>query len=456
MRTPIAGFRVHVLTTIAGLAVALGLLLTLLYLGHGLPSTTSVYEVDAVLPTSAALAPGARVTAAGADVGTVGSVTRRGAGAVIRLRITDDRVTPLPQDTQVMLRARTPIGENYVSIVPGRSKATLSSGGTLPMDTGNDYVDVDQILTVLQGQSRKDARRLIQGLGGGLQGRGDDLHAVLGESAKALTDGSEVAAVLDRDRSDVAQLVQRLGDVMQAVGDRGAAIRDITATAATTFRAIGQRDAAVRRLLAELPPTLVQVRATTRRVDQVTGQAAPVLANLAAALVDVRPAVRRLSPAVAIGRGVVNELGAAALGLRTTLQKVRAVSGPAAGALPSVRSMLCQADPVIRYAKPYTADIISALGGLGSAANAYDALGHTIRLTAILSDNSLVGLPPDVVAAEQTLLHSGFLSKMNPLSWDPYPKPGQIGKNTAAGQSVLGPDQVPATGYKFPRILADC
>jgi hypothetical protein len=100
--------------------------------------------------------------------------------------------------------------------------------------------------------------------------------------------------------------------------------------------------------------------------------------------------------------------------------------------------------------------VISALGGLGSAANAYDALGHTIRLTAIVSDDSLVGAPADVSAAAQTLLHAGFMAKSSGLSWDPYPKPGQIGKSSAAGQSILGPDALGASGYKYPRILADC
>jgi phospholipid/cholesterol/gamma-HCH transport system substrate-binding protein len=456
MRTPIAGLRGHVAVALTGIAVAVAFLLTLLYLGHGLPSTKRAYEVKAILPTSAALTPGARVTMAGADVGTVRSVERRGAGALVTLRIGDDRVTPLPQDSRVQLRARTPVGENYIAVKAGRSARKLPAGDTLPMSAADEYVDVDQILTVLQGKARAHARELIQGLGGGLRGRGPQLHTLIGQSAQALSDGAQVASVLAHDRRQLAQLVEQLGDVTRAVGDRGAAVRRLASSGLTTMRALAGRDAALRSLLDELPASLRQVRSTARRVDSVTGRAAPVLADLAVAVRQIRPAVRRLRPAAVAGQSAVSELGAAAPALRGTLQRVSGLGAPAGAALPAVRDALCQLDPVIRYAKPYTDDVISALGGLGSAANAYDALGHTIRLTAIVSDDSLVGAPADVSAAAQTLLHAGFMAKSSGLSWDPYPKPGQIGKSSAAGQSILGPDALGASGYKYPRILADC
>jgi hypothetical protein len=112
---------------------------------------------------------------------------------------------------------------------------------------------------------------------------------------------------------------------------------------------------------------------------------------------------------------------------------------------------------VLRYAKPYTPDIISFIGGLDSASNSYDRLGHLIRITPIINDNSLVGLPPSVSKAAFTLLHTGLLGTSNALTFNPYPKPGQIGTEAATGRSnIVGPSQMPASGYKFPHVLADC
>jgi phospholipid/cholesterol/gamma-HCH transport system substrate-binding protein len=383
-------------------------------------------------------------------------VRRQGVGAVVTMQIDDDRVTPIPRDSRVQLRERTPVGENYLTVFPGRSRATLPSGDTLPMTQANEHVDIDQLLSVLQGQTRGRARQMIQALGASLDGRGRRLNELVGGTAGALADGSHVVRVLADDRAQVGRLVQQLGDVAAAVGDRGAAVQQLGHQALVTFRAIGGRDDDLRRLLDALPPTLAQVRKTSTTLHSVTRRATPVLANLAVAVRQVRPAVRRLHPAAQEGRGVVRELGAAAPPLRRTLHRVQDLSSPLAAALPPLHETLCQINPVLRYAKPYLPDVTSFIVGMGSAANSYDALGHLIRLTPVLSENSLVGLPADLSAAAHTLMHAGLLGKSKSLSWNPYPAPGEMGKSTAAGKSILGPEALGKSGFAYPRITADC
>jgi phospholipid/cholesterol/gamma-HCH transport system substrate-binding protein len=456
MKGPIQGFRGHVATAVVCIAIGVAFLGVLLYYGGGLPTLSDDYEMQAILPTSAALAPGARVTMAGAEVGSVHSVKRQGLGSLVRLTIEDSEVAPVPKDSRVRLRAHTPVGENYVEVIVGRSKQMLGGGDTLPMTSADDYVDVDQILSILQGSARDRARRMLQGAGGALRGHGDELNALLGDTAGALETGSGVVKVLSDDRRQLSRLIQQLGDVSAAIGERGSAVRTLARQGRATAEAVAARDAALRNLVDELPRSLRQIRGTSRLVDTVSGQAAPVLADVAVAVRQIRPSVRRLQPAAHIGRGVVSELGAAAPRLEKTLAGLRRVAPPAAKALPSVKRVFCELNPVIRYLKPYTDDVISAVGGLGSAANSYDALGHVIRLTGIVSDNTLVAMPPEVTAAAQTLLHSGLLSKSNALNWNPYPKPGRIGKDSGVGKSVQGPQELGKTGYVYPRIGADC
>jgi len=456
MRGPIPGFRGHVATAAVCTVIALSFLGILLHFGGGLPSLHDDYEVQAILPTSAALAPGARVTMAGAEVGTVEGVKRQGLGALVRLKIFSEDVAPLPQDSRVRLRAHTPVGENYVEVIVGRSAQMLERGATLPMTDAEDYVDVDQILSILQGGAREQARRMFQGAGGALRGHGDELNTLLGETAGAVETGSGVVKVLSDDRRQLSRLIQQLGDVSAAIGERGAAVRTLAKQGGATARAVAARDEALRGLVEELPRSLRQVRSTSRLVDTVSGQATPVLSDVALALREIRPAVRRLAPAARTGRSAVAELGAAAPRLEKTLAGLTRVAGPAAKALPSLRSTLCEVNPVIRYAKPYTDDVISAVAGLGSSANSYDALGHVIRLTAIFSDNSAVAMPDEVTAAAQTLLHSGFLSKSYALNWNPYPQPGRIGKDSGVGKDILGPEALGKSGYVYPRIHADC
>jgi hypothetical protein len=43
------------------------------------------------------------------------------------------------------------------------------------------------------------------------------------------------------------------------------------------------------------------------------------------------------------------------------------------------------------------------------------------------------------------------------LTWNPFPKPGRIGLEGAKDSgNVSGPETLAASGYKYPRIHADC
>jgi len=153
----------------------------------------------------------------------------------------------------------------------------------------------------------------------------------------------------------------------------------------------------------------------------------------------------------------VRSLSAAARPLEGTLERLRALSGPLVDALPELDATLCQLNPAVRFLKPYTRDAVAAVQGLGSASNSYDAVGHLIRLTPIIGENSLAGAPEEVTRAAHALLRTGFLSESHGLTWNPYPEPGRIGNDAAGpGKTVFGPQDVPATGYKFPRVHADC
>ncbi|MCW3016198.1 MAG: virulence factor Mce family protein [Solirubrobacterales bacterium] len=449
-----AGYRGHLLTAVLAGAAAFAAFAGFYVTGGGV-DLRGGYQLNAIVPTSASVTAGSRVTMAGVRVGRITGVRRSGAGTAIEMHITDDRVVPLPADSRVTLRQRTPVGENYVSITPGSSTVRVPSGGALR--SADEYVDLDQILSILSGPQKARARALIQGTAAGVRGRGDGLNELLGGAAGTLSSGSGVLDSLAVNRQHVAQLVVRLGAVSSAVGERAASVRVIADKGLASLRAVARRDQALSRLLGELPGTLDQVRATSTRLSTVSRVAAPVVANLAAGLKEVRPAVRSLRPAAQEGRAVVRGLSATAPGLGRTLRRAQSLSAPLAAALPQLRLALCQVNPAVRYLKPYAPDLSSWFIGLGSASNSYDAIGHLIRLTPIVNENSVVGLPDNVSRAAHTLLRAGFLSKVSGLTLRPYPQPGMVGKDAAGpGDTLTGPADVAASGYRFPHVEADC
>jgi phospholipid/cholesterol/gamma-HCH transport system substrate-binding protein len=456
MRQRPARFGFHAAIAIGLAVVSTTGFIVLMVLGGGISAPGDKYKVKAVMPTVASLVRGARVTMSGAEVGKVTKVSRQGLGAVVELQLTDGGVFPLPKDSTVRVRQRTPVGENYISIDPGTSKQTLPAGATLPLSQGEEFVDVDQILSTLHGRTQRRARELVQSLGRALDGRGGQLNAIVGGLTGTIIPTADVVHIAHTDRRQVADLVRRLGQLTAGIGERDAAISTVASQGLRTVRAVGEKDRSLRRLLDELPSTLTQTRSTSRIVGDVTDRAAPVLANLATAIREVRPAVRRLQPAAQEGRGVVRELGSAAPRLTKTLARVRALSAPTVKALPALQKTLCQLNPAVSFLKPYTKDIAAFIVGMGSSANSYDAIGHVIRLIPVVSENELANLPGDVSQAMFKLLRTGLIGKASPLTFYPIPKPGEAGKTAKDLPTATGPADLAKRGYKYPRVEAAC
>ena len=80
------------------------------------------------------------------------------------------------------------------------------------------------------------------------------------------------------------------------------------------------------------------------------------------------------------GRAVVSELGRAAPPLQGTLRRLRLLAPSTVRALPQVRAILCQVNPMAKYLRPYAEDVATLLNNMGSVTNYYDATGHAARI----------------------------------------------------------------------------
>jgi phospholipid/cholesterol/gamma-HCH transport system substrate-binding protein len=460
MNKGLGGFGKHVITIALFCGVFLAWVGYILYQSGTLPTLGKKYTVTAVVPTAALLTPGARVTVAGAEVGRVKSIERAdnvGPDAKLKLELTDDRVTPLPDDSRVQIRTRSQVGENYVSIAVGRSAQNIPDGGSLGLDNADELVSVDQILSVLQGKTRERTRTLLQQFGGALAGRGTDLNHTLAGVNDLAVHGGELVAALDENHDDTAKVVDHLGRLMSAVGDRGTAIDTIAARGYRAFRAIGDRDDQLEATLRELPSTLTAVRKASTTVGDVSDGSAPVVENLATTVRALEPAVRDFTPAAKAGVKLVKSLDAARSPVGKALTAVARVGYHLPRAYPELEKTLCQLNPMLRYANPYSKDILQILYGLGSSSNSYDATGHLIRLIPVVNEASLFGAPPSVLAAEKLLLQSGAFLPQKSISYESYMKPGQIGNSFASRDGKpANAKALRDSGYKFPHVTADC
>jgi hypothetical protein len=83
--------------------------------------------------------------------------------------------------------------------------------------------------------------------------------------------------------------------------------------------------------------------------------------------------------------------------------------------MPKLRKMFCELNPALDYVGRYHREIVGFISAMSSAANHYDAVGHLIRITPVVSESALSGLPADVSNAVDVLTRSGLLQKTRGL-----------------------------------------
>lgn len=447
--------RINIFTVTFAALFVVALLVGLMFFGN-IWTTAKTYNVSAYVTNARGIARDSTVFEAGLPAGVVSAIERRGPDAVLTLRITAGP-RPLPVDSKVQLGLRSLAGETDVLLYPGRSHRLVPNNGSLGLSQNEGYTEVDQILNVLSGPTAGHTRQFVQGLGAGVQGQGNDLNRVLGNTASLISDSLPLTSTLAAQHQQVAGIVRNFGTVMAAIGQRTNAIEQFATGARATFATIASSDSAFQRMLAKLPYVLGGVQAATHQIGVSTASIAPALTNLGGAITALTPALEDLRPASVSGVRLVDALGNASPALHGILTGLIQLKPSAEAALPALHATLCQLDPMIRYIKPYGPDISAVFSDFGAAADPYASKSHQLLLTAMVNPNQVFdGIQTQgLTSALNTLLNAGIFSKAGGVSgYDPATPPGQIDQ-TVLGRGVTGPAQFGLT-HKYPHVTADC
>jgi len=131
-----------------------------------IPFTGNGYELHATFNNAATLKPDSPVRIAGVTVGTVTDVQPKGTAADVTFTV-DDEGRPIHSDAQIEIRPRLFLeGNFFLDVHPGSPEAReLGSGDTIPVTQTSTAVQLDEVLTALQSNSRRDLQRLLSGYG---------------------------------------------------------------------------------------------------------------------------------------------------------------------------------------------------------------------------------------------------------------------------------------------------
>jgi virulence factor Mce-like protein len=152
---------------------------------QGLPFVPT-YKLSAELPNAATLVPGNEVRIGGARVGQIkdiepisqedGSVS-----AKLNMELNED-LDPLPEDSTVIVRARSALGLKYLEIQRGDSSQGFGAGETIPLSAARpEPVEIDQVFNTFDEPTRAAIQTNLLEFGNALAGRGISLNAAIGE-----------------------------------------------------------------------------------------------------------------------------------------------------------------------------------------------------------------------------------------------------------------------------------
>jgi virulence factor Mce-like protein len=275
-----------------------GLLMFLwLAFGGSVPLRPESYRFTVHMPEAATLAGEADVRMAGVNVGKVKSteLDADGARTIVEVEL-DEAYAPIPGDTRAILRQKTLLGETYLELSPGdRAGDSLADGGRLPNAQVEETVELDEIFSAFDPDTRRAFQDWVKELSGAIEnGRGRDLNDSLGNLEGFAVDGAELLGKLDEQGLAVRRLVRNTGRVFGAINERRGALRELVVNSKRTFEATAARDEALAQTLGIFPTFLDESKATMVRLERFSTATRPLVGDLKGPADDLGPTVRDL------------------------------------------------------------------------------------------------------------------------------------------------------------------
>jgi phospholipid/cholesterol/gamma-HCH transport system substrate-binding protein len=292
---------------------------------------------------------GQTVNVSGVVIGSIGGVKLSPDGtADVQMNIDSQYSHLIHTDATALLRPKTGLDDMYVELMPGTPKAPVAKAGfTLPVSATNPVVDPDEVLSLLDADTRQYLELLINGAGQGLRGHGgSELAKLLERFLPTHQDLARLNKVVAERGDALRSLIHNLQVLNTSLATKRFQIAQLVASSAKVFNAFANANQGVSRSVADLPATLNQATATLQKVQK--------FANLLA------PATRNLLPAVR----AIPAANAATIGLAKPITPVLRTE---------IRPFVREARPLVRNLRPASNKLAKATPSLSKV---FGVLNH--------------------------------------------------------------------------------
>lgn len=249
--------------------------------------------------TAQAVTPGQGQTVdiAGVQVGEISNVELKDGRALVTMRV-DPRYADIYTNATMLLRPKTGLKDMVVELDPGTradGARRVSDGYTVPISQTRPDVNLDEILAVLDGDTRAYLQLLLNTASVGLTGNGQELAQVFRRFDPLARDARRATELLTTRRRHIRRAVTNFGELTEALSKDDKRLAEFVDSSQAVFQRFADQSDNIELTLAKLPSTLEQTQSALTATREFADTAGPALQAL-------RPFARSLGPALSATR----------------------------------------------------------------------------------------------------------------------------------------------------------
>jgi len=404
---------------LAAIAALLALAATLAVFGSG-SGDGEKYLVRAEFRNAFSVIPGEDVKIAGVKVGSIDSldVTPRQTAAIV-LSIDKPGFQDFRKDATCTIRPQSLIGEKFVECTPTQPKpqGSAASPALDKIDSGDGegqyrlpglqsrVVDLDLLNNVLRLPYRQRLSLILNELGAGLAGRGEDLGKIIRDADPGLKATDKVLKILASQNRVLADLARDSDMINVPLAREREKVADFVVQANRTAQATAERSTQLEANLQRLPRFLRELRPTMTRLGALSDQFTPVLSDLGDVAPDVSAFIRQLGPFSKQATPALTSLGDTSVVGRRALLNSKPI-------IEDLRTFASEAKPLSTNLEALLTSL-KETGGVErlmdylfyqvAAINGFDAFGHYLRAQLVVNLCSTYAVTNDPACSSKFL-----------------------------------------------------
>ena len=257
------------------------------------PWEPAPFRIKAEFATAQAVTPGQgqTVRVSGVRVGDITKVDLEDGRAVVTMDLDPGYKGFIHTDASALLRPKTGLKDMFIELDPGTGRAPRAKAGwTVPIRNTAPDVNPDEILSVLDDDTRDYLKLLIGGAGQGLAGRGGDLRDLFRRFEPTHRDLERVDGAVARRHRNLRRLVHSLDQLNAELAGKDDELASLVDSSSKVFRTLAAEQQNLGRAVGDLPGTLRQTTDTLGKVERFARVLGPTAD-------DLRPPVQALDRA---------------------------------------------------------------------------------------------------------------------------------------------------------------